>query len=202
MSTPQPITRFDLESYLVWEALQPDKHEFVRGEVFAMTGARRDHLTVSGNLFAAFKQHLRGGPCRAYIADMKLRVDAVDAVFYPDVMVSCDRRDHVADLALQHPLLVVEVLSESTAAYDRGGKFAAYRKLESLREYAVVDIEARRVECFRRNAEGHWVLYDYVGPDHAEFASIDFSLPLSEVFEDVEVPAAPSEEPGPSPASN
>lgn len=203
MSTSQPIVRFDFESYLIWEAIQPEKHEFVRGEVFAMIGARRVHVTVSGNLFAAFRQHLRGGPCRAYMADMKLRVEAVDAVFYPDVMVSCDRRDHAADLVLRHPSLVVEVLPESTAGYDRGDKFAAYRMLESLQEYVVVDIEARRVECFRRNAENHWVLYDYAGADIAEFASIDLRLSVADVFEDVEpldeVPEAAGEAGGTGP---
>jgi Uma2 family endonuclease len=186
MGLPQPVAHFDFETYLAWEAEQPEKHEFVRGEVFAMSGARRAHVTVSGNLFAAFKSHLRGGSCRPYIADMKLRVEAADAVFYPDVMVTCDRRDHAADLVLHHALLIVEVLSDSTAAYDRGAKFAAYRKLESLREYAVVDIEARRVECFRRNAANHWVLYDYSGAGICEFASIDLKLPLADVFEDVE----------------
>lgn len=185
MGLPQAAAGFNFEDYLAWEAEQPDKHEFVRGETFAMTGARRVHVTVSGNLFAAFKSHLRGAPCRAYMADMKLRVEAADAIFYPDVMVTCDRRDHAADLFLSQPVLVVEVLSESSAAYDRGDKFAEYRKLASLQEYAVVDIDARRVECFRRNPENHWVLYDFADGGDCHFASIDLSLPLTAVFENV-----------------
>ncbi len=186
MATAQPVSRMDFEAYLDWEELQTEKHEFVRGEIFAMAGARREHVTVSLNLAAALKGHLRGGACRVYMADMKLRVEAADASFYPDVMVTCDRRDHAADRELRHAMLVVEVLSESTAAYDRGDKFADYRKLDSLREYAIVDIDARRVECFRRNAENHWVLYEFAGNETCEFASIDFGIPLAEVFEDVE----------------
>ena len=89
MSIP-PATPFSFADYLAWEDGQLEKHEFVRGEFFAMAGARRVHVTVSGNLFAACKTHLRGTPCRAYMADMKLRVEAADAGFYPDVMVSCD----------------------------------------------------------------------------------------------------------------
>lgn len=187
MGVPQTAIKFTFEDYLAWEEEQLEKHEFVRGETFAMAGARRVHVTVSGNLFAAFKAHLRGTPCRAYMVDMKLRVEEADAGFYPDVMVSCDRRDHAADVYLSHPTLLVEVLSDSTAAYDRGDKFADYRKLPSLQEYAVVDITARRVECFRRNTENHWVLYDFAGEGECEFASIGLTMPLALVFEDVDV---------------
>ena len=187
MGIPQPVIPFNFDDYIAWESEQLEKHEFVRGEVFAMAGARRVHVTVSLNLASAFKSHLRGTPCQTYMADMKLRVEAVDTGFYPDVMVTCDSRDHTADLYLSHAIMVVEVLSESTAAYDRGDKFADYRKLPSLREYVIVDIESRRVECFRLNAENHWVLYDFSGEETCEFASIGLSLPLTDVFEEVEV---------------
>ncbi len=187
MGIPQTAVKFSFEDYLAWENGQAEKHEFVRGETFAMAGARQAHVTVSLNLASAFKNHLRGTPCRAFIADMKLRVEAANAGFYPDVTVTCDRRDHAAELLhISHAILVVEVLSDSTAAYDRGDKFADYRKLPSLQEYAVVDINARRVECFRRNAENHWVLYDFAGAEECEFASIGLAMPLALVFEDVE----------------
>lgn len=196
MATPQAIPRLDFDAFLAWEAGQAEKHEFVQGEIFAMAGARRVHVTVAGNIFAAFKSHLRGGACRAYMADMLLRVEAADVGFYPDVMVTCDRRDHGADRAMRHALLVVEVLSETTAAYDRGDKFAHYRKLDSLREYVLVDIAARRVECFRRDAENHWVLHDFTGDgETCEFASLDLKLPLAAVFEDVEAPDGDLEPP-------
>ena len=191
MGIPQPSTPFSFEDYLDYEKEQPEKHEYVRGEIFARAGAMRVHVTVSGNLSAAFKAHLRGTPCRAYMVDLKVRVEAADCGFYPDVMVTCDARDHVADLYLSHPKLVVEVLSDSTAAYDRGDKFADYRKLPSLQEYVIVDIDSRRVECFRRNNDNHWVLYDFEGEAECEFASIGFSMPLAEVFEDVEMENPP-----------
>jgi Uma2 family endonuclease len=186
MSIPQTALKFSYEDYLIWEEGQLEKHEFVCGETFAMSGARQAHVSVCVNLVSALKNHLRGTPCRAYVADMKLRVEAADAGFYPDVMVSCDRRDHAAELYLSHPILVVEVLSDSTAAYDRGRKFAHYRMLSSLQEYVIVDIDARRVECFRRNAENHWVLYDFVDDEPCEFASIGLLMPQALVFEDVE----------------
>ncbi len=191
MGHAQALIRLDFDAYLQWEEQQSEKHEYHAGEVFAMVGARKSHVTVAGNLFAAFKAHLRGSPCRAYVADMKLRVAAADASFYPDVMVTCDPRDHAADRYLEHPVLVVEVLSEATAAFDRGDKFAAYRRLPSLREYAVIDIDALRVECFRRDAADHWVLFEFVGDAACEFASIELSLPLAAVFEDVSAAEPP-----------
>ena len=187
MGLPQPVNAFRFEDYLAWEQNQPEKHEYVQGETFAMTGARRVHVIVSLNLASLFRSHLRGTPCQAFIADMKLYLAEADAAFYPDIMVSCDPRDRMADLYLCHPRLIVEVLSANTAAYDRGEKFAAYRKSASLEEYVIVDIDARRVESYRRTPENHWVLYEYAGDDACQFASIDLSLPLAAVFEDLAV---------------
>jgi Uma2 family endonuclease len=112
--------RLTPEDYLPGEEQQVGKHEYVRGEVFAMVGARREQVVVTLNLAAALKQRLRGGPCQAYVSDLKLRIDAAGAFFYPDVMVSCDPRDQVASQYLEHPKLIAEVLSDSTAAFDRG----------------------------------------------------------------------------------
>ena len=98
MTDPAVESRFDADAFLTWEAQQPEKHEYVGGEAFAMVGARREHVVVSGNFFAAFKERLRGGACQAYVSDLKLRVEAADAFFYPDVMVSCDRGDQSATL--------------------------------------------------------------------------------------------------------
>lgn len=186
MTNPAIQTAFDAETYLAWEERQVEKHEFIAGEVFAMAGARREHVVVSLNLAAAFKQRLRGGPCQAYIADLKLRVEAADAFFYPDVVVSCDPRDHLAGQFIAHPALIVEVLSESTAAFDRGNKFAAYRSLPSLREYVLVDIEARRLEAFRRTPENDWLFHESLA-DCGEcfFPALNVSIPFEEIFENV-----------------
>lgn len=184
MQTAQRL-RMTADDFLAWEETQVEKHEFVAGEVFAMVGARREHVVVSGNIFAGLKQRLRGKPCHAYMADLKLRIEAADAFFYPDVVVSCDQNDNQADQYISHPTLIVEVLSDSTAAYDRGGKFVAYRKLESLKEYLIVDIDARRVECFRRTHNNDWLLHDYVGGVDCELNSLGLRLPLTEIFEDI-----------------
>ena len=197
MTNPALQTVFDAEAFLAWEESQEEKHEFIRGEVFAMVGARREHVVVSGNLYAAFKQRLRGGPCQAYISDLKLRVEAADAFFYPDVMVSCDPRDHAASQFIAHPALIVEVLSESTAAFDRGDKFAAYRTLSSLQEYVLVDIPSRRVETFRRTPENDWLFHEYL-PDGGDclFPTLQISIPFDEIFENV-FPEESADEQGP-----
>jgi Uma2 family endonuclease len=177
---------FDADAYLAWEAQRPEKHEFLAGEVFAMVGARREHVVVALNLAATFKQRLRGGPCQTYVSDLKLRVESVDAFFYPDVMVSCDPRDHTADQFIEHPILIVEVLSESTAAFDRGDKFAAYRALPSLQEYVLVDISSQRVESFRRTAGPDWLFHEHrpeLGDCH--FPALEVSVPFAEIFENV-----------------
>ena len=148
------------EAYLAWEAQQAGRHEFVAGEVFAMTGARATHNIIALNVAMALREALRGTPCRVFIADMKLHVAAANASFYPDVFVSCDGRDRAADAELvqRHPQLVVEVLSDSTAAFDRGQKFEAYRSLDSLQAYLLVEQDRPHAELFLRNSEGLWVL--------------------------------------------
>lgn len=170
--------------FLAWEEGQPDKHEFVHGEVFAMVGARRTHVIVSLNIAALLKSHLRGSPCRAFMADMKLQV--AENIFYPDVLVTCHPDDLKADMAMKHPRVLVEVLSDSTAAYDRGEKFAAYRQLESLEEYALIDPDRRTIEVFRRTPNGDWLLAASEAGRGLLLKSLDFEASPAAVFEDVE----------------
>ncbi|HNK33121.1 MAG TPA: Uma2 family endonuclease, partial [Plasticicumulans sp.] len=130
-----PATRMSLAAFLDWEATQPERHEYVRGEVFAMTGASDRHNLVAGNLYMLLRTHLRGSPCQVFISDMKVRVDAADAIFYPDLLVTCSASDRSDRLAKRDPVVIVEVLSPSTAGYDLSAKFAHYRRLASLQEY-------------------------------------------------------------------
>jgi Uma2 family endonuclease len=154
-------TRMTAEEYLVWESAQPEKHEFIAGEVFARTGARLNHNLIAGNAFLFLKQALRGLPCGVFMSDVKVQVRAASAYFYPDVVVTCEPSD-LADgtaLTVHQPWLIVEVLSDSTAAYDRGKKFEHYRQIASLTHYLLVDSTRVHAELFRKNAEGLWVLH-------------------------------------------
>ena len=145
---------FAYDDYLEWEQRQPERHEYVRGEVFAMAGTTDRHNEISGNCYTLLRQHLRGTPCRVYIADVKVRVDAADCGFYPDVQVTCAESDRADRLVKRSPVLVVEVLSASTATFDVGDKFAAYQQLDSLQEYVLVDQNRMSVKCFRRDRQG------------------------------------------------
>jgi Uma2 family endonuclease len=171
------------EAYLEWENRQQEKHEYLRGEVYAMTGASQAHVVVNGNLFMALSQHLRGTRCRVYLPDMKLRIAAVDAFFYPDVKVSCDERDLRAEYAIEHPVLLAEILSDSPADYDRGTKLTAYLKLTSLQEYVLIDPEARSVELYRRNPDGTWLLMDCSTRGELRLESVDLTVALTTLFE-------------------
>jgi len=186
MALPQAQTKFDAAAYLAWEAEQPDRNEYMAGELFAMVGVRQSHNVATGNLYRFLCAELKGSPCRTFIESVKTRIEAADCFFYPDIVVTCDARDRNTPDYVSHPVLVVEVLSESTAAFDRGNKFAAYRKLESLKDYVLVDVAAKRIDVFRRDPENHWVLYDY-GPDETiELASLALRVPVDLVLEDTD----------------
>ncbi len=176
-----------LAEFLAWEETQPGRHEFVRGEVFAMVGARRVHGIVSGNVFATLRQQLRGTPCQAFTESMKLKV-ADDVLFYPDVFVTCDPADLRTDLLFRAPTVVVEVLSDSTQSYDRGQKFTWYRRLSCLQEYLLVDPDTREVQLFRRGADGLFTLHDLTGMPQVDLVSIGCSLPADEIFERLDAP--------------
>ena len=182
--TEPPLT---FEAYMAWEAAQLERHEFFAGEVFAMTGARATHNTIAGNVFLLLKQSLRGTPCRVFFADMKLHVASANASFYPDVFVSCDPRDRTPDAEVVqcYPQLVVEVLSDSTAAFDRGQKFEAYRSLDSLAAYLLVEQHRQHADLFIRNAEGLWVLNPVGEGGTLTISSIGVELPLAAVYDGV-----------------
>jgi Uma2 family endonuclease len=201
MSLPAPQPFFDAQAYLAWEAEQSTKHEYHDGEVFAMAGASDAHVTVAGNVYMALRNHLRGSPCSVFISDMKLRVEEDNAFFYPDVFVTCAESDRGQSHSKSAPVLVVEVLSPATSAYDRGAKFAAYRKLPTLREYALIDPERLSLDLFRREGDSkRWVLHPIEAGGHVEWASVGLQVPLEALYEDVPMTTGPQPHPAPDQA--
>lgn len=178
--------RMTAEEFLAWDETQTIRHEFVRGEVFAMAGSEDNDNTVAGNLYVALRQRLRGTPCRVFAADVKLRVEAADCFFYPDVMVTCGAADKAQRLIKREPVLVVEVLSPSTAAFDRGDKFADYRLLPTPAEYLLVDVNRRRCDLFRKGADGLWVLHATGADEALRLDSVDLSVPPEALWADVD----------------
>ena len=125
------------EQYLQMEEHSIVKHEYVDGQILAMAGASDAHVTIAGNLFTLLRSHVRGSGCRVYISDMKARIESLNRFYYPDVMVTCDPNDQETPTYKRFPILIVEVLSESTEAFDRGDKFADYQEITSLHEYVL-----------------------------------------------------------------
>jgi Uma2 family endonuclease len=189
MGLPAEKIRFSAPDYLQWEAGQAERHEYQDGEVFAMAGAEDRHVTVSLNVAMALRQHLAGTPCRTYMADMKLRVEAADSFHYPDVMVTCSAADARDRLVKRAPRLLVEVLSESTAGYDRGGKFGLYRLLPSLQEYVLIDPVDRNTDVYRKGPDGLWVLHPFAAGDTVRFESVELDLPHDVLFAELDTPA-------------
>jgi Uma2 family endonuclease len=176
-----------LEEYLAAEASSEIKHEYQDGYVYAMAGASDAHVTIAGNLFAIIRNHLRGGGCRVYMSDMRVNLATRKSYYYPDVMVTCNPLDRELTHYKQHPCLIIEVLSTSTEAFDRGDKFTDYQQIESLQEYVLVSQTRQRVDYFQRSSQGLWVLQSYYLGDILQLTSINCSIPVVGIFEDVEL---------------
>ena len=179
----KPVTT--TADYLAWEAEQAERHEFVSGETFAMAGAEDRHVTVTGNVYMALRQHLSGTPCRTFMSDMRLSVTALGSYFYPDIMVTCAAADLASPLAKSEPKLIVEVLSLSTAAYDRGLKFSHYRSLPSLQEYVLIDLDTRAVDSYTLGADGLWVLHPFAANETVLLASVALPVTAAQLFAEV-----------------
>ena len=180
------------EAYLQLEQQSQTKQEYINGAVYAMAGASDAHVTIAGNLFARLLNHLRGGGCRVYIADMKVRILDRNCFYYPDVMVTCNPEDQTTPTYKQFPKLIVEVLSNSTEAFDRGDRFADYQTLESLEEYVLINTRHQRIECFRRDSGGRWLLQTYTETTpRFELQSVDFADSLATIYEDVILESTP-----------
>lgn len=175
-----------IDAFLALDATQQVRSELVRGEVFAMAGAEDRHNTVAINIAIALRGHLAGSRCRTFLSDVKVRVAAADSVFYPDVMVTCSEADRLSPLVKSEPLLIVEVLSPSTAAHDRGDKFASYRMLASLSEYVLVDLDTRCTDVYRKNEVGLWVLHPFAPNEAVTLVSVDLPIPFDQLFAEVD----------------
>jgi len=182
---------YTFDEYLAAEREAVDvKHEYLAGRLYAMTGASYGHNLIVTNLARELGNRLKDRPCAVLTNDMRVRIETGDAGKYPDIVALCDQPrfyDERRDVLL-NPTLLVEVLSPSTEAYDRGGKFAIYRKLPSLREYVLVAQDRFSVEVFTRQPDGRWLLSAFDKPDDlVPFESIQCQVPLRDIYDKVEL---------------
>lgn len=181
------------QEYLRWEEKQPIKYEYINGEVYAMTGGTLPHNSIALNLASALKNHLRSQGCKVFMADAKVGVSQNGPFHYPDVMVTCDSRDQTARQVIYHPCLIIEILSPSTAHFDQGRKFRNYRRIDTLKEYVLIEAETINVDSYRLNERGKWELTTYSLEEpfaketdlEVHFTSVDFHCPISSLYEDV-----------------
>ena len=188
--SPQAQQHYTPEEYLALERQAQCKSEYYAGEIFAMAGASRWHNLIVANVIGELRSQLKGRPCTTYPSDMRVKVSPTGLYTYPDVTVVCGEarfEDNQQDTLL-NPTLIVEVLSESTEAYDRGGKFAHYRKLTSLMEYVLITQTKPHIEHYLRQPDNRWLLSEADSvQDTLQLPSIDCYLALAEVYDKVDI---------------
>jgi Uma2 family endonuclease len=173
-----------IEQYLQWEEQQEEKHEYVNGMIYAMAGATENHVSITANFTAIILSHLRGNQCKVLASDMKVNIAVKNIYYYPDILVTCDERDRQSKKHKSYPCVIIEVLSNSTEAKDRGVKFANYQTIETLQEYVLISQWEQRVEIFRRS-EKFWVLQTYTTGELIELQSINLQISIDAIYEDV-----------------
>jgi len=181
--------RLSVEEYLTQEESAEERGEYVGGCIYAMAGGTDTHIQISFNLTRIVTEKLRGR-CRAYQSEMKVRVEETDAFYYPDVTVVCGeqqfyrgRRD-----VIENPVLLAEVLSESTKEYDKNDKFFAYQKIGSFMEYLLISQQKHAVQQYTRQPDGHWKIQALIGIDNSVYLeSVDLEVPMREIYDLVEI---------------
>ena len=187
-----PKKVFTEAEYLEFERISEQKHEFYNGELFAMAGASRQHNIVKENLSIEIGSRLKGGPCLTLSGDQRVKMDRARHYTYPDFIIVCGQPqyDNVDPDALINPQVIVEILSQSTEAYDRGVKFRHFQRIRSVREYVLISQDKMQVERFVRQPDETWVLTTFDDPiGDFSLSTVAVSIPLADVYRSVELPA-------------
>jgi Uma2 family endonuclease len=186
VSRAAEVPAMSYAEYVAAEATSECKHEWLRGEVFAMAGGTPEHAALALSVGAELRAAMRDRPCRVFSSDLRVKVESTGLSTYPDVSVVCGKLQTASDdaLAVVNPTVLIEVLSDSTEAFDRGEKFAHYRRIPSLREYVLLSQRERRIEVHRLNASGHWELHEALVGESIELTSLGCRLAVDEVYRD------------------
>jgi Uma2 family endonuclease len=199
MGRPAIRTGLTPAEYLAFERASAEKHEYADGEIFAMAGCSREHSLITGNVYGELRSALLDRPCELHTSDMRVQIAARGRYLYPDASVVCGEpifEDSEID-TLVNPKLIVEVLSDSTEAYDRGDKFEQYRSLPSFTDYLLISQKAKRVEHFQRQPDGNgrWLLTIAGRGAAITIASIGVTLEIERLYLKVPLPAPADEQP-------
>ncbi|MTJ16708.1 MULTISPECIES: Uma2 family endonuclease [unclassified Dolichospermum] len=176
------LTNLTPEEYFTWEEQQLEKHELIDGQVYAMTGVSVNHSRISVRLITLFVNHLEGSGCEIGNSDLRVNIAETNNYTHPDISVTCDERDKTSTQYITYPCLIIEVLSKTTEAYDRGGKFRMYQNNPVLKDYLLVSSTAIEIDLYHKNDAGQWMIINYGESDTIELKSINFSFPIEQVY--------------------
>jgi len=183
--------KMTIEEYLQFEKASDTKHEYYRGEVFAMSGAKPRHNVIAKNPMRDIATALRGKPCQPYGSDMRINIPENTLFTYPNISIICGDiipPGYDEDTATQ-PVVVIKILSKSTRDYDRMGKFKLYRDIPALKEYILVDSESVNIEAFRINSNNHWALEEYKTiSGELMLPSVQVNIPIADIYEETKLP--------------
>lgn len=174
--------KFTPEEYFAWEEQQLERHEYIDGEVYAMSGGTINHSEIASRFNRLLGNYLEDRGCRTLNSDARISILQTTDYSYPDASVTCDERDKTTTQYITYPCLIVEVLSDSTEAYDRGEKFYRYRRNLALQDYLLVSAKSISIDLYRKNDAGEWVIINYRAGDLVELRSINLSFPIEQVY--------------------
>ncbi len=176
---------FTPEEYFSWEEQQICRHEFIGGKVYAMSGGTKNHSRISLKFGALLDNHLGNSECETANSDLRVNIVNSTDYTYPDVSVTCDERDKNTTQYITYPCLIIEVLSASTEAYDRGSKFRMYRQNRILQDYVLVSSEKIEIDLYRKTESGSWEIINYQVGDTIELKSINLTFPIERIYESI-----------------
>jgi Uma2 family endonuclease len=177
--------RFTPEEYFAWEEQQLERHELIEGQVYAMTGGTVNHSQIAVKFISLLDNHLSGSGCKTLNSDCRVNIIESDNYTYPDLSVTCDERDKTTAKYITYPCLIIEVLSFSTEAYDRGGKFRMYRQNPILQDYVLVSSEKIEIDLYRKTKSGSWEIINYQAGDKIELKSVNLTFPIERIYEGI-----------------
>jgi Uma2 family endonuclease len=180
------LSRFTPAEYFAWEEQQLERHELIDGRVYAMSGGTINHGRISIKITSMLDSHLDNSPCLTGNSNIRISILETTDYSYPDASVTCDDRDKTTTQFITYPCLIVEVLSDSTEAYDRGEKFYRYRRNPVLQEYVLVSAKSIAIDLYRKNSDLEWTISQHRAGDTIELRSINLSFPIEQVYRGIE----------------
>lgn len=182
IANPNNFPQLSPTEYFAWEEQQLEKYEYINGEVYAMSGGSKNHSLISVRFITLFSNHLETSNCEIGNSDLRVNITGTNNYTYTDVSVTCDNRDKTTTQYITYPCLIVEVLSASTEAYDRGGKFRMYRNNPILQDYLLVSSTSIEIDLYHHKENGEWIIINYKEGDTIELKSINLSFAIEQVY--------------------